>query len=578
MKSRSKSGNFFVTVITSAFILTCRTPMLENGSDLHANQEIFLDRAAEAGLQFSHVNGASGRYYFCEIVGSGCAFFDFDNDGDLDIYLVQSGSPEGVAARNAPTDKLFRNDGWLDENGVYQLGFTDVTETSGIVATGYGMGVAAGDVDNDGWTDLYVTQFGANRLWRNRGNGTFQDITERAGVDDPRWSTSAAFLDYDRDGFLDLFVVNYTDFRLANHKECVYEGALDYCGPLSFRPLTDRLFRNRGDGSFEDLTGPAGILAAPGTGLGVVCADFNGDGLQDIYVANDKRPNHLWLNLGDGRFENDALYRGNALDGQGQAEASMGVDAADFDGDGDEDLFMTHLVRETNTLYLNDGKGFFTDHSVKTGLGPASFAYTGFGCAFLDFDNDGRQDIFSANGAVKAVESLKIGGDPFPYAQADQLFQNLGEIFTEISHRAPVLVIPAVSRGIAVGDVDNDGDPDVLINDNNGPVRLLINQVGQKSHWLGLRLVSRGGRDMLGARIAVYRPNRPPLWRRVRSDASYLSANDPRVLVGLGASPLLETVKVVWPDGAVEQWTGLPVDRYSTLVKGTGAPYTRNAP
>ncbi len=577
MEPRPKSGPYMAIVLAAFCILTCRPTILDSGMVSTSSPEIFIDAAADSGLDFHHENGASGHYYFCEIVGSGCAFFDFDNDGDLDVYLVQSGSADAVPEQDAPMDKLYRNDGVLDQ-GVFRLSFTDVTASSGIKASGYGMGVATGDVDNDGFTDLYLTQFGANSLWRNMGDGSFQDITEQAGVNDLRWSTSAAFFDYDLDGFLDLFVVNYTDFRLTNNKDCVNEGELDYCGPLSYQPITDSLFRNRGDGTFENVSGPAGFLNSPSTGLGVVCADFNNDGWQDIYVANDKKPNHLWLNLGDGRFENDALFRGNALDAQGLAEASMGVDAADFDNDGDDDLFMTHLAGETNTLYVNDGKGYFKDYSVNTGLGPASFAFTAFGCAFLDIDNDGWQDIISVNGAVKAVESLKLNNEPFPYAQSDQLFQNKNSSFTEISHKASILALPTVSRGLAIGDVDNDGDADALVNDNNGQVRLLINQVGQNSNWLGIRISGSGRRDMLGTRLAIHRLNLPTQWRRVRTDASYLSANDPRILIGLGESPDFESVTVFWLDGSVEQWTDLPANQYSTLVKGGGTEPSLDIP
>ena len=558
-----------------------------------APPEIFQDVTREAGIRFVHFNGMSGERYLCEMMGPGGAMFDYDNDGDLDLYLVQGrmlGPGKTLADAVFPVsssepliDRLYRNDLQEQEAGRRRLHFTDVTEGSGITAPGYGMGVAAGDFNNDGWTDLYLTNFGPNQMWRNNGDGTFTDVTAATGTDDPRWSVSAAFLDHDRDGWLDLYVGNYVDFSFSNHKRCFSfadaggGNALEYCDPGQYRPLSESLFRNRGDGTFEDVSHQAGIARESNGALGVSTADFDGDGWIDIYVANDKRPNHLWINQRDGTFRNRALLAGCAVSGEGFSESSMGVDAGDYDNDGDEDLFMTHMsLNEKNTLYVNEGRMSFKDASYPSGLALPSIPFTGFGTAFLDYDNDGRLDIMSVNGHVKNVEALVRAEDPFPLHQTNQLFSNLGKgRFQEVTNDAgPVFELSEVSRGAAFGDVDNDGDTDVLVLNNNGPARLLVNQVGSGAHWIGLKLVSSpSGRDVLGARVAVLLSQDRTLWRRVRSDGSYASANDPRVLVGLGRATRIEAVRVYWPDGRAEEWREVPVNTYSKLVQGGGTPY-----
>lgn len=533
----------------------------------------FVDVTRESGLAFEHFNGMSGQLYFPEMMGAGVGLFDYDGDGDMDVYLVQGhmlgGQP--LAAATFPprhplplTDRLYRND-----SGDGGLRFTDVTEASGLAATGYGMGVAAADYDNDGHVDLYVTNFGVNQLWRNLGDGRFEDVTARAGVGDPRWSVSAAWLDYDRDGWLDLYVGNYVRYSFDDAKPCRSPtSARDYCSPLVYDPAVDSLFRNRGDGTFEDVSVAAGIRAAYGGALGVAVADFDGDRWLDIYVANDGVPNQLWLNRQDGRFRDEAMLAGVGVNMDGSPEASMGVDAADFDGDGDEDLFMTHLSRETNTLYVNDGKGWFEDRSVALGLARSSYAYTGFGTSWMDYDNDGWLDLLAVNGAVTRIEALLLAGDPFPLRQPDQLFRNQGNgRYQDVSDRVPALRVPRVGRGAAFGDLDGDGDPDVVVSSNAGPAVVLENRVGQDAGWVGFRLLTAGGvRDACGARIVV--DGEGPLWRRVRPGGSYASSNDPRVLFGLGAdAPTAVSGRVLWPDGSESSFEGLATGRYHVLAQ-----------
>lgn len=548
-----------------------------------ASDALFADVSERVGLDFKHFNGMTGSFYFPEMTGQGGALLDYDNDGDLDVYLLQGallGNDRMSQALfpfrgSGPLgDRLFRNDLQIASDGSRRLKFVDVTEASGIRATGYGMGVATGDFDNDGRIDLYVTNYGANQMWHNNGDGTFSNVTQVSGVDDPRWSTSAAFVDYDRDGWLDLYVTNYVVFDIGKGIECYSPSSRrDYCGPSAFEPVGDRLLRNRGDGTFVDLTASAGIAAATGAGLGVVTADFNGDGWIDIYVANDGMPNQLWINQRDGTFRDQALLAGVALNASGQAEASMGVDAGDFDADGDEDLFMTHLAGETNTLYVNNGRGFFEDRTIVAGLAPGSLRFTSFGTGWFDYDNDGWLDLFIANGAVRIQESPASQAHRYPLDQTNQLYHNIaGKRFQDVTdHAGVVFGLSEVSRGSAFGDIDNDGDTDIVVFNNNGTVRLLLNQTGNRQPWLGLRLIgTSAGRDMLGARVAVLRSGAPTLWRRVASDGSYCSANDPRVLLGLGASDQVTAVQVYWPDGSREQWKSLPLGRYTTLRQGTG--------
>src|SRR6266851_2961246 len=547
------------------------------------DQPWFTDAASQSGLTFTHFNGMSGEFYYPELMPPGVALFDYDNDGDLDVFIVQGqmlGKKTLADALFPPRDpsslrgRLFRNDLEIHADGTRTLRFTDVTEASGIDAHGYGMGVATGDFDNDGCVDLYVTNLGTNQLWKNNCDGTFTDVTARSGTASPGWSVSAAFVDFDRDGWLDLFVGHYLNYSLAGNIRCYgLAGGVDYCPPHIYTAQPSHLYHNNRDGTFTDVTAAAGIATEFGPTLGVATADFNGDGWMDIYVANDGQPNQLWINQQNGTFRNTALLAGAALGADGDAKSSMGVDAGDFDNDGDEDLFITELTGQGVDLFVNNGSGVFEEQSARVGLRLASLPSTGFGAAWLDFDNDGWLDLLTVNGAVTENAAPGARYKAFSLQQRKQLFRNTGHgRFEDVSDRAgPIFQLADVGRGAASGDIDNDGDIDVVVGNAGGPLQLLVNNVGQRKHWVGVRLVGQQTpRDMVGARVAIVRSDGSTLWRRARSDGSYGSANDPRVLAGLGDSTKPPTVRVQWPDGRVEEWRGVPIDRYTTLRAGTG--------
>jgi hypothetical protein len=527
----------------------------------------FVDRTAESGLDFVHVNGATGELLLPEVIGSGGALFDYDNDGDLDLFAVQGAPlrPWPPHAPAGPASRLYRND---SEPGTRRIRFTDVTATSGIVAAGYGMGAATGDIDNDGWIDLYVTSLGPNRMFRNNRDGTFADVTVAAGAGVDRWSTSASFFDYDRDGWLDLFVANYVDFHPDMKRACFSAAsARDYCNPAVYDPVSDRLFRNNRDGTFSDVSDRAGISRSPARGLGVLASDFNDDGWVDVYVANDGDPNQLWLNQGGtGRFVDEALLAGVAVNRMGRPQGSMGVDAGDADGDGDPDLFVTNLDNEGNTLYVNVGKGLFEDRTVERGL--FTLGFTGFGTRFLDYDSDGWLDLVVVNGAVRHLTSQVQAGDPYPLKQQNQLFRSDGgRKFVDVSGAAgPAFTARRVARGAATGDLDDDGDPDVVVFYNSGPAQVLLNESPRPGRWLGIRLVETR-RDAVHARVVLARGGRE-VARRVHTDGSYCAASDPRVLFALPAGAGPQTVRVEWPRGSVEEFRGLEPDRYWVLEPG----------
>ncbi len=541
-----------------------------------AEPPLFRDVAAEVGLDFQHFNGATGQYYMPEIMGSGVALFDYDNDGDLDIYLVQGTRLDSTGKLLSPPppgwkpgNRLFKN--LLSETG--ELKFVDVTGKAGVGHVGYGMGVAVGDYDNDGFLDLYVTNLGHNVLYHNNGDGTFTDVTREAGVDDPRWSTSAAWVDFDGDGYLDLFVCNYVDFTVEGNRICSSPaGAPNHCTPKVYQPLPCRLFRNLRNGKFEDVSDRSGISSSYGPALGVVCADFNGDGRPDIYITNDTSANRLWLNQGDGTFRESGLETGVAYATEGLAKAGMGVTLADVENRGTQVLLVTNLTREGATVFRGDARGQFDDATVQFGLLQPTFGNTGFGTQWFDYDNDGWLDLFIANGGVTIMGTERSSVSP--YAQRKQLFHNegRGKRFRETSESGgPVFQMDEISRGAAFGDIDNDGAIDIVVTNNNGPVRLLRNQTGSRRHWLTVKLESpKTNRFGIGSRVAVIRRGQDILSRRVATDSSYLSAHDVRAHFGLGDQADIEAVVVYWADGSQERFAPIKADRIVTLRQGSG--------
>ena len=572
----------------------------------------FTDVAVAAGIGFDHVNGATGEYFLVETMGAGGAFLDYDADGDLDIYLVNGFDLEGIradpvnlshrresqywvqraadlpsrrsadpgdyavalppaAAGPVATNALYRNNG----DGT----FAEVTEQAGVGEGGYGMGCAVADYDNDGDRDLYVTNFGRNTLYRSEGTGAVIDVTEAAGVQAPQWSTSAAFFDYDNDGLLDLYVVNYLDFSVATNKVCggvvdtdsrglraIDEGTRSYCAPDEYGGVPDLLYRNQGNGTFADVSVAAGIAGPAGKGLGVVAWDYDRDGDQDVFVANDGVANHMFRNEGDGRFVNVALEVGLAYNLRGEAEAGMGVDLGDYDADGDLDLFVTNFSRESNTLYRNEG-GRFQDVTATTGLVEPSWNALGFGTGFFDYDSDGDLDLFVANGHV--LDRIALFQPGIEYEQAPQLFRNDGRgHYADLSASSGAFFgRRQLGRGAAFGDYDGDGDVDVLVTHCGGAAALLRNDSSDRS-WSMVELVgTSGNRDAVGAEVRLFHGDRMQL-RQVRSGSSYLSAGDHRLHFGLGRSDRVERIEVTWPGGERQAFEALPTNAILRIEEG----------
>lgn len=522
----------------------------------------FTDITTPAGITFKHV-AAPEKRYIVESMGGGVALLDYDNDGDLDIYFVNSLSVDLVKSKAKTKSDLYRNDG----DGK----FTDVSLKAGVSDIGWGMGVAVGDYNNDGFEDLYVTCLGPDHLLKNNGNGTFSDVTDKARVSDPRWSTGASFVDYDNDGDLDLFVSNYVDFDINNLPEfgkgtsCNYKSIPVQCGPRGLKGAGDSLFRNNNDGTFTDVTKQAGVSDENGFyGLGVISTDLDDDGRIDIFVANDSTPNFHYKNNGDGTFKEIGFLAGTAVNENGSEQGSMGVTVGDYDHDGKLDLFVTNFADEYNTLYHNNGGGSFTDLSYAAKVAAVSLPHVGWGTKFFDYDNDGWVDLFVANGHV------------YPqlpnYRQPRLLHKNNRDAtFTEVSSQfGAVLTENRVSRGVAFGDLDNDGDVDLVIVDLDGPPQVLRNDGGNANNSILIKTIGvKSNRLGIGARVKVISGDLSQI-DEVRSGDSYISQSDLRLHFGLEKRSRVDLIEVRWPSGLVEKITGVGVNTIVTIKEGQG--------
>ena len=524
----------------------------------------FRDVASPAGLDFVHVNGASDEKFIFEIIGSGGLFLDFDNDGWLDVFLVDGGSLADPAVARRARHRLYRN----RRNGMFE----DVTNASNIRQREYGLGACAGDVDNDGLVDLYITNVGPNALYRNAGAGRFAEVPAAGGAGSPLSSTSCAFVDIDRDGDLDLFVTNYVDASHGTNRFCGFAGPpaiRDYCHPLVYAPLPNVLYRNNGSGAFEDVSMQAGVAPYRGNGLGVAISDIDDDGWPDIFVANDSTPNFLFHNNKNGSFSEIAGLAGVAVAADGKARAGMGTAFGDFSSSGHLGLVVTNHETEMHSLFLNLGERLFSDVTIRSGVGPATRPYVGFGVVFFDADNDTRLDIAIVNGHVMAnVAQVRAGGTP---AQRKLLLKNLGERFVDATKEAgPGFALEAVGRALAAGDVDNDGDLDLLVTNNGGRPNLLLNDGGNAANALLVRLLgATTNRSGIGARLALTAGGRRQV-REVQSGSSYLAQNDLRAHFGLGQTQRAERLEIRWPDGSTEVIEGLPANYVLTVQQGKG--------
>ena len=517
-------------------------------------------------ITWRHVNGRSPEYYLPETTGAGCAFLDYDNDGWMDIYLVNSGSCDFLTPKPPLRNALYRN----NRDGT----FTDVTEKAGVAGGGYGMGAAVGDYDGDGWPDLYLTQYGRSILYRNNRNGTFTDVTDKAGIAAPAWASSAVWFDYDNDGKLDLFVCRFVDFDKSKNQFCGDQrtGERFYCVPTAYPPAPSWLFHNNGAGTFTDVSRESGIAKALGKAWGVVATDVDNNGWMDLFVANDTSANFLFVNQRNGKFQEAGIGAGVAYSQEGRPRSGMGVDSADFDQDGWQDLFVTNVDQEMYSIYHNNHDLTFDDLAGSSGLGRVTRLMSGWGLKFFDYDNDGNLDLFIANGHPD--DRIEQHSTHVTYKEPLLLFHNDGRGLENVSASAgPAFAQTFAARGMAVGDFNNDGATDVLIAMNNGPPLLLKNTAARENHWLGLRLVGKQANpDAIGARI-TWQAGDLKRSRLKVGGGSYLSSHDPREVLGIGKRSKIDKLEIQWPQPGrrVETFTDLPIDRYITIVEGSGS-------
>jgi enediyne biosynthesis protein E4 len=521
--------------------------------------------ASVSGISWAHVNGRSPMAHLPETVGAGCAFLDYDNDGWMDIYLVNSGRCDFYEPAQSLRNALYHN----NRDGT----FADVTPKAGVPGDAYGMGVAVGDYDGDGFPDLYVTQYPHSILYHNNGDGTFTDVTAKAGVAASGWATSAVWFDYDNDGRLDLFVCRFVDYSKAKLKFCGdrLSGERFYCIPSIYDPMPCWLFHNNGDGTFTDVSKQSGISQSLAKAWGVVAADLNNDGRMDLYVTNDTVSNFLFANRGQGRFEEIGLLAGVGVNVFGKPRSGMGVDAADYDQDGWIDLFEANVDHEMYSLYHNDKNEAFSDLALPTGIGAATRMMSGWGLKFFDYDNDGDLDLLLSNGHPDDAVEKRVEGVKF--LEPMLLFHNTGKGFENLSQQSGAIFSkPLSGRGMALGDFDNDGSVDVLIAQNNAAPVLLRNNLGRQNHWLGVRLVgTKANIDAVGGKI-TYQSGDMKRHQFKVGGGSYLSSHDPRLVLGLGKRTKIDWMEIQWPEpsGKTERYTELPIDRYITIIEGRG--------
>ena len=568
-----KTGPKELAKTQSAGLWLCRACLLWAAPACVIGAE-FTDVSGEAGIRFVHDNAKSEEKYLVETMGSGCAFFDYDQDGRLDVFFVNGGRTPAYRPDRMPENALYRSDG----DGT----FTEVTGQAGVASNlGFGMGAFTGDFDNDGYPDLYISGYGSSTLYHNNRDGAFADVTQRAGVaNEGNWGTAAAWFDYDNDGHLDLIVTNYLDYEYSGNVYCGERqaGARMYCHPQNYDGVPPTLYRNHGDGTFDDVSEAAGITGQKAKALGIVAADFNNDGWVDFFIANDSIRNLLYLNQQDGTFEDVTLLSGTGYSQDGVAEAGMGVDAGDFNGDGLLDIFVTHLDFELDRLYQNRGEMDFVDATLISGIGRKAVLNSGFGTRFFDFDLDGWQDLLIVNGHV--LDNVSYYRPAVQYAEKKMLFRNVQGKFHDVSEtQGAFFAKPSVGRGLALGDYDNDGDLDVLVSNNGQAGELVRNDRSEGNHWLALSLQGvTSNRDGIGSRITVAAGGRAQ-YAQATGGTSYLSSSDRRIFFGLGNQSKADLVEILWPSGTVDRLEEVSADQFLTVKEGAGrVPGTETKP